>query len=249
MKQNISQRWSDGALSQSLEARYGGQGAGIQGEKKQMNLGRGPGPGRGMAASGRPKNLKASVLRLMRYLSGEKGLIGAALLCSLIFTGSSLAASYLLRPIINRFVYEPFIMSEFYHRNGSNYVEVLKDSTSDTVVTYIYTAGVPEANVEISRGVASFQQAVPDIPGDLRKEKEIISLFYHYRGTFYIEVLRDMVHDVVVVYVYPSDTPGGKMEVGRMKAGPDSGSDDMIISGMMLEIEEKIAEGRKVNGR
>ncbi len=105
MKQNISQRWSDGALSQSLEARYGGQGAGIQGEKKQMNLGRGPGPGRGMAASGRPKNLKASVLRLMRYLSGEKGLIGAALLCSLIFTGSSLAASYLLRPIINRFVY------------------------------------------------------------------------------------------------------------------------------------------------
>ena len=144
---------------------------------------------------------------------------------------------------------EPFIMSEFYHRNGSNYVEVLKDATSDTVVTYIYTAGVPEANVEISRGVASFQQAVPDIPGDLRKEKEIISLFYHYRGTFYIEVLRDMVHDVVVVYVYPSDTPGGKMEVGRMKAGPDSGSDDMIISGMMLEIEEKIAEGRKVNGR
>ena len=137
---------------------------------------------------------------------------------------------------------EPVIMGEFYHRNGSNYVEVLKDSTSDTVVTYIYTAGVPEANVEISRGVASFQQAVPDIPGDLRKEKEIISLFYHYRGTFYIEVLRDMVHDVVVVYVYPSDTPGGKMEVGRMKAGPDSGSDDMIISGMMLEIEEKIAE-------
>ena len=105
MKQNISQRWSDGALSQSLEARYGGQGAGIQGEKKQMNLGRGPGPGRGMAASGRPKTLKDSVLRLMRYLSGEKGLIGAALLCSLIFTGSSLAASYLLRPIINRFVY------------------------------------------------------------------------------------------------------------------------------------------------
>lgn len=104
-EENGAQKRSIPGCNARLEARYGGQAAGNAGEKKQMDLGRGPGRGRAMGVSGRPKNLKASVVRLMRSVSGEKGLIAAALACSLLFTGSSLAASYLLRPIINRFIY------------------------------------------------------------------------------------------------------------------------------------------------
>lgn len=104
-EENGAQKRSIPGCNARLEARYGGQAAGNAGEKKQMDLGRGPGRGRAMGVSGRTKNLKASVVRLMRSVSGEKGLIAAALACSLLFTGSSLAASYLLRPIINRFIY------------------------------------------------------------------------------------------------------------------------------------------------
>ena len=43
--------------------------------------------------------------RLARYLSREKGIFVLALLFSLIFTGASLVSSYLLRPVINRFIY------------------------------------------------------------------------------------------------------------------------------------------------
>ena len=95
-----------------LEAKYGGLTggsvggmSGSGGGKRQMDVGRNAGRDRAMAASGRPKNLKASVGRLLRYIAGEKVLIGTAVLCSLLYSVTSLAASYLLRPIINRFIY------------------------------------------------------------------------------------------------------------------------------------------------
>ena len=91
-----------------LEAKYGGLTGGSEsagGGKRQMDVGRNAGRDRAMAASGRPKDLKASVERLFRYIAGEKVLIGTAIFCSLLYTVTSLAASYLLRPIINRFIY------------------------------------------------------------------------------------------------------------------------------------------------
>lgn len=86
-----------------IEAKYSG--AKAQGQKKQIDMGKGAGRDRAMSAFGKPKNLKSSILRLIKYLSHEKVLIAAALICSIIYTVSSLAASYLLRPIINKFIY------------------------------------------------------------------------------------------------------------------------------------------------
>lgn len=86
-----------------IEAKYSGSKA--QEQKKQIDMGKGAGRDRAMGATGKPKNLKNSVLRLIKYLSHEKILIAAALICSVIYTISSLAASYLLRPIINKFIY------------------------------------------------------------------------------------------------------------------------------------------------
>ena len=56
-----------------LQKKYSGGRVG--GEKKEMNvMGRGPGgPRGGMHAKGKPKNLGKTVLRMLRYLSHEKG--------------------------------------------------------------------------------------------------------------------------------------------------------------------------------
>lgn len=86
-----------------IEAKYSGMKA--KNEKKQMELGPNAGRGRAMAAHGKPKNLKSSVLRLAKYMAHERVLIIAALSSSVIYTISTLAAAYLLRPIINKFIY------------------------------------------------------------------------------------------------------------------------------------------------
>ncbi|MBO5208371.1 MAG: ABC transporter ATP-binding protein [Lachnospiraceae bacterium] len=74
-------------------------------EKRQLELGPGGARNRAFGTSGKPKNLKSSIIRLMKYISREKLLIGIAVFCSVIYTISSLTASYLLRPIINKFIY------------------------------------------------------------------------------------------------------------------------------------------------
>lgn len=86
-----------------IEAKYSGLKA--QEQKKQFDMGRNAGRDRAMGAAGKPKNLKNTILRLARYLAQEKVLIAAALFCSVVYTVSSLTASYLLRPIINKFIY------------------------------------------------------------------------------------------------------------------------------------------------
>lgn len=58
----------------------------------------------GMHAKGKPKNMKKTITRLISYLSKEKGKIVAAWLFSVINTVSALVASYMLRPIINKFI-------------------------------------------------------------------------------------------------------------------------------------------------
>ena len=85
-----------------IEAKYSG--AKVGNDKKQMEFGP-RGRNRAMNASGKPKNLKNAILRLTKYLFHERVLIITALCCSVIHTISTLAASYLLRPIINKFIY------------------------------------------------------------------------------------------------------------------------------------------------
>ena len=86
-----------------IRAKYSG--AKVGGEKKKLDLGNGAGRERAMNAHGKPRNMKATVARLWKYVSREKALIIIALICSLVQTGTNLAASYLLRPIINKFIY------------------------------------------------------------------------------------------------------------------------------------------------
>lgn len=76
-------------------------------DKKRVQLEIGPGRdrSRAMGSKEKPKNTKYAVLRLANYLSAEKKIIFTAVLCAVVYTISSLTAAYLLRPIINRFIY------------------------------------------------------------------------------------------------------------------------------------------------
>lgn len=89
---------------QRLEQKYGhirNQGGRQPGG---MTLGPRRGPG-GMNAKGKPKNLKKTIGRLAVYLSQEKVILSIAIFFALVYTGASLASSYMLRPIMNRFLY------------------------------------------------------------------------------------------------------------------------------------------------
>lgn len=69
--------------------------------------GRGHGPGHGPGArrmSGRPKNAKATVKRLLSYLNQYKAGMSLAFICVIAGTVTNLAGSYMLRPIINTYI-------------------------------------------------------------------------------------------------------------------------------------------------
>lgn len=52
----------------------------------------------------KPKNTKAAIKRLLGYISDEKPRLVLVLICVLLSAASNLAGSYMLRPIINRFI-------------------------------------------------------------------------------------------------------------------------------------------------
>ncbi len=75
--------------------------------KKEMTVGMRGGGARGIlnGKTGKPKNTKETVIRLVKYISHEKTLFLISLLCAVIYTVGNLATAYLLRPIINAFIY------------------------------------------------------------------------------------------------------------------------------------------------
>ena len=71
------------------------------GAKKEMNVMPRRGPGGMMRGGAKPKNALKSLVRLLAYLSHERGLLIAALVSALFFTVASLTSSYMLRPVLN----------------------------------------------------------------------------------------------------------------------------------------------------
>ena len=72
-------------------------------KRPAMTLGRG-GPGGMMRSGSKPKNLLASIKRLLSYLSHERALLVTAMVCAITYTLANLAASYMLKPILNRMI-------------------------------------------------------------------------------------------------------------------------------------------------
>ena len=90
-----------------LAKKYSGYSASQGGNKANINIGRGGGAmARGaMGKSGKPKNAMKTIGKLFRYLSAERKLLIIAIICAITNTISTLAASYMLRPVMNKFLY------------------------------------------------------------------------------------------------------------------------------------------------
>lgn len=94
----------DKLRAENLIRRYSQSSSSKTGAKEMDVAGRGGRDG-AMRASGKPKNIRKTVGRMLKYLSAEKTLLIIALICSVLQTLATLAASYMLRPIMNKFLY------------------------------------------------------------------------------------------------------------------------------------------------
>ena len=86
---------------EELQMRYAG---GTSPAKR--GFGMHPGPGRGRARGGRPKNTRKTISRLMKYVREHKLKLFLVLLCMIFSTVSSLIGSYMIAPIIDRLTVE-----------------------------------------------------------------------------------------------------------------------------------------------
>jgi ATP-binding cassette subfamily B protein len=86
-----------------LKEKYSGRAASSS-RKKEISVGP-RGRGNAMSGGGKPKDLSGTVSRLIQYLAKERFLIVTALICTFVNTTATLATSYMLRPIMNRFLY------------------------------------------------------------------------------------------------------------------------------------------------
>lgn len=89
--------------AERLKKKYSGYK--VSAAKKEMNIGRMAGRNAAMAMKGKPKNLWKTVARLLKYLAHERALFVLAMIVAVMYTVSSLAVSYMLRPIINKYIY------------------------------------------------------------------------------------------------------------------------------------------------
>lgn len=58
-----------------------------------------------MSAKGKPKDLKKTLARMAQYLTKERLLLTIAILCAILEAVATLTAAYLIRPIMNQFIY------------------------------------------------------------------------------------------------------------------------------------------------
>lgn len=88
---------------ESLKRRYGSKQASVS---RSAGMRRRPGPAQRAAAAGggRPQNSRNTVRRLLNYIKKDKPKLAVALLCVLAHTAAALAGTYMLRPIINRYI-------------------------------------------------------------------------------------------------------------------------------------------------
>lgn len=81
--------------------RTGGQGMGGHGPGMGPGPGRGHGPGRGSRPQGKPKQTKATIRRLLTYITAYRFHLILALIFMILNTLASVLGSYLLRDVIN----------------------------------------------------------------------------------------------------------------------------------------------------
>ena len=94
----------DNAKIERFQKKYGSA-ASPSANKKVLNVGNRGNMNAAMGAKGKPQNMGKTIKRLIYYLSGERLLLISASVCVVVYTVTALAAAYMLRPVMNRFLY------------------------------------------------------------------------------------------------------------------------------------------------
>ena len=129
------------------------------------------GPPRGRSFKGKPKNTKATILRLLSYVGKYKFRLVFVLLCMLLTTVSSLCGGYLVAPIINKIAQiispdsvfkfslaEQFAYDVIEDFSNTAVVRFFSDATSEITV-YIVAALIILASVYLISVISSYTQA------------------------------------------------------------------------------------------
>ena len=131
---------------EQLRERYNSSGGG-DGQKRMMRGGHG-GPGTRGMMSGKPKDTKKTVKRLMEYMKPYRFRIALVLFFMIFNTASSLVGSYMLAPIINRITLavkpDAKIKMSVLETKADNIIGALTSPMSgimkNEVLTYIFCA-------------------------------------------------------------------------------------------------------------
>ena len=116
----------------------------------------------------KPKDTKGTILRLFRYMSNTKAALFGALGCVVISTVSSLAASYMLRPIINKHIVG-------FNENGG----IKGFITALVIMLLVYMCGVASTYIQAKLMLYVSQDALVRLRKDLfiHMQKLPISFF------------------------------------------------------------------------
>ncbi len=152
----------------------------------------GKGPGRHGAPIQKPRDVKATLSRLLGYISKQRGLLVIVLFCVIISSVATLAGSYMLRPIINTLEADVFAIAE-----GTSTIDVavlnLAKGLAGMACVYMLSVAAQYLQSRIMIGVS--QSAIQKLRNDLfQKVQKLPVRFFdtHNHG----EVMSRFTNDV-----------------------------------------------------
>lgn len=144
----------------------------------------------------RPKNMKHTVMRLFSYMKKDVWMLAAALLCVVAGTVSTLAASYMLRPIINDYIIP-----------AKTSADLKKLAGALIVMLAVYLLGVMAAYLQNRIMLVLSQKALVRLRSDLFVHMEKLPLRFfdtHTKGdlmsryTNDVDVIGEMLNSTLV---------------------------------------------------
>lgn len=144
----------------------------------------GPGRHKGLRAFGKPKETKKTVKRLFSYLEADKGLLAVVFLCVIVTAVSSLAGSYMLRPVVNALV----------SGNGS----VVFLARSVLVMLAIFAIGIMTQYLQARIMITVAQKALQRLRADLFNKTQKLPIRY-FDNNHHGDIMSRFTNDVDAV--------------------------------------------------
>ncbi|MDR2044092.1 MAG: ABC transporter ATP-binding protein/permease [Clostridium sp.] len=151
------------ARLERLRKKYASKRVETAGRRRGLGGPGGP-PGRGVTGGGKPQNVKKTLRRLWAYLSADALKLAAVFVCVVAGTAAMLAASYLLRPLINHLT------------DGSGVAVLLRGILT---MAGVYAVGIAAQYLQQRIMIGIAQKALMQLRNDLfRKIQKLPVRFY-----------------------------------------------------------------------